>query len=219
MQGPFLLCLCQRGAFTDFQMIFLFSLSLWAGNRKPRMTTRSIDRTSRYPQQANREKWFYSPDRTHLDGQIKPYFLAGGLPSFTLSAMFFSVGDFFFTDFSFEVFCLIWLYIWAMVYAWGLRKNKTSANRLDIIYDGGVNLYNMRFYRKTFSKKAFESKTKDIETHEGIYCDMLEDIFTMMTGLYTHFWGMGGKSRLLSFISMMADKESSKETSVPICDK
>ncbi|CAG9870207.1 FIG00898899: hypothetical protein [Bacteroides ovatus] len=68
-----------------------------------------------------------------------------------------------------------------------MRKNKTSANRLDIIYDGGVNLYNMRFYRKTFSKKAFESKTKDIETHEGIYCDMLEDIFTMMTGLYTHF--------------------------------
>ena len=27
MQGPFLLCLCQRGAFTAFQMIFLFRCS------------------------------------------------------------------------------------------------------------------------------------------------------------------------------------------------
>ena len=49
-----------------------------------------------------------------------------------------------------------------------LARNKTSANRLDIIYDGGADLYNMRFYRKTFSKKTFESRTKDIETHEGI---------------------------------------------------
>ena len=28
-----------------------------------------------------------------------------------------------------------------------LARNKTSANRLDIIYDGGADLYNMRFYR------------------------------------------------------------------------
>ena len=68
-----------------------------------------------------------------------------------------------------------------------LARNKTSANRLDIIYDGGADLDNMRFYRKTFSKKTFECKTKDIETHEGIYCDMLEEMFTMVTGLYTRF--------------------------------
>lgn len=68
-----------------------------------------------------------------------------------------------------------------------LARNKTSANRLDIIYDAGADLYNMRFYRKTFSKKTFECKTKDIETHEGIYCDMLEEMFTMVTGLYTRF--------------------------------
>ena len=68
-----------------------------------------------------------------------------------------------------------------------LARNKTSANRLDIIYDGGADLYNMRFYRKTFSKKKFESRTKDIETHEGIYCDMLEEMFTIVTGLYTRF--------------------------------
>lgn len=45
----------------------------------------------------------------------------------------------------------------------------------------------MRFYRKTFSKKTFECRITDIATHEGIYCDMLEDMFTMVTGLYTHF--------------------------------
>jgi len=39
-----------------------------------------------------------------LARQIKTYFLADGLPGFTLPAMFFSVGDVFFTDFSFEVF-------------------------------------------------------------------------------------------------------------------
>ena len=33
-----------------------------------------------------------------------------------------------------------------------LARNKTSANRLDIIYDGGTDLYNLRFYRKTFRK-------------------------------------------------------------------
>ena len=68
-----------------------------------------------------------------------------------------------------------------------LARNKTSANRLDIIYDAGTDLYNMRFYRKTFSKKTFECRTTDIATHEGIYCDMLEEMFTMVTGLYTHF--------------------------------
>ncbi len=68
-----------------------------------------------------------------------------------------------------------------------LARNKTSANRLDIIYDAGTDLYNMRFYRKTFSKKTFESKAKDIETHEGIFFDMLEEVFTQVTGLYTHF--------------------------------
>lgn len=55
-----------------------------------------------------------------------------------------------------------------------LARNKTSANRLDIIYDEGADLYNMRFYRRTFSKKTFECKTKDIAVHEGIYFDMLE---------------------------------------------
>jgi len=96
-----------------------------------------------------------------------------------------------------------------------LARNKTSANRLDIIYDEGADLYNMRFYRRTFSKKTFECKTKDIAVHEGIYFDMLEEMFTMVTGLYTRCGG-GGRREPPYFlsVSMMADKESSKETFV-----
>ena len=45
-----------------------------------------------------------SDQNTVWPKQIKTYFLADGLPGFTLPAMFFSVGDVFFTDFSFEVF-------------------------------------------------------------------------------------------------------------------
>ena len=92
-----------------------------------------------------------------------------------------------------------------------LARNKTSANRLDIIYDAGLDLYNMRFYRRTFSKKTFECKTKDIETHDGIYCDMLEEMFTMVTGLYTHFEWRRTKPPYFLSVSMTADKESSKE--------
>ena len=68
-----------------------------------------------------------------------------------------------------------------------LTKNTTSANRLEIIYDEGADLYNMRFYRKTFSKKTFKRKSKDIAKYEGVYCDMLENIFRSVTGLYTRF--------------------------------
>ena len=105
MQGPFLLCLCQRGAFTGSQTIS-FSLFLWAVSGKPCLTARSINGTSRYARQANREEWFYMSDRTRSARHIKSYFLAGGLPGFTLPAMslFSFWGFLFFTDFSFEVF-------------------------------------------------------------------------------------------------------------------
>ena len=68
-----------------------------------------------------------------------------------------------------------------------LARNKTSANRLDIIYDAGLDLYNTRCYRRTCSKKKLDCTPQDIATHEGIYCDMLEEMFTMVTGLYTRF--------------------------------
>lgn len=66
-----------------------------------------------------------------------------------------------------------------------ITRNKTSANRLEIILDKGTDTYTMKFYRHTFSKKTFKVSTKEIALHEGIYCDMLEEMFTSTTGLYT----------------------------------
>ena len=67
----------------------------------------------------------------------------------------------------------------------GVRMN-LSANRLTITLDKETDTYRMRFYRMTVSKH-FEVKTKDIAVYEGVYCDMLEEIFTSVTGLYTIF--------------------------------
>ncbi len=67
-----------------------------------------------------------------------------------------------------------------------LARNKTSANRLLITYDEGTDLYNMRFFRQCVTKK-FDITTKDIAKYEGIYCDMLESMFTEVTGLHTRF--------------------------------
>lgn len=38
-----------------------------------------------------------------------------------------------------------------------LARNKTSANRLDIIYDAGADLYNMRFYRRLSAKRSLRA--------------------------------------------------------------
>lgn len=66
-----------------------------------------------------------------------------------------------------------------------LTRNKTSANRLDILLDEETDTYIMRFYRHSFSKKTLEVTIKEIARHEGVYCDMLEEMFTSVTGLYT----------------------------------
>ena len=72
----------------------------------------------------------------------------------------------------------------------GLRfsvaRNKTGANRCEIIYDEGMDLYNVRFYRQS-TTKTFDIKITDYAKYEGIYCDQLEEIFTHFTGLVTHF--------------------------------
>ena len=109
-QGPFLLCLCQRGAFTAFQMIFLFRCSF-----EPEAESRVWPLVHKWnkpsPTAGKPGRKFYLPTPTRLAWQIKPYFLTGGLPGFTLPAMFFFCWELpVFTDFSFEVFCLICLY-------------------------------------------------------------------------------------------------------------
>lgn len=67
-----------------------------------------------------------------------------------------------------------------------LARNKTSANRLKIILDEGTDTYTMYFYRQTLTKYA-DIKVKEIAKYEGVYFDMLQQIFTDVTGLYTHF--------------------------------
>lgn len=72
-----------------------------------------------------------------------------------------------------------------------LPRNKSKANRLEIIYNEGMDDYTMRFYKYTpgrLNMKTLtftEDKTKEIKEIDGVYCDMLEDIFSDVTGLYT----------------------------------
>lgn len=65
-----------------------------------------------------------------------------------------------------------------------LARNKTSANRLKIILDEDTDTYTMYFYRQTLTKYA-DIRVKEIAKYEGVYFDMLQQIFTNVTGLYT----------------------------------
>ena len=67
-----------------------------------------------------------------------------------------------------------------------LARNKTSANRLKVILDEDTDTYTMYFYRQSMTKH-FDIKVKEIDKYEGVYFDMLQDIFTQVTGLYTRF--------------------------------
>ena len=65
-----------------------------------------------------------------------------------------------------------------------LGRNATSANRMRIILDAN-DTYTVSFERHTFSRKTLEAKNKIITKVSGIYCDMLEALFTETTKLYT----------------------------------
>ena len=72
-----------------------------------------------------------------------------------------------------------------------LMKNMSKANRLYITLEAD-DTYTMRFFHYTagrLDKKTFEwkeDKVKEIKTVEGVYCDMLKQIFEEVTGMYTH---------------------------------
>lgn len=65
-----------------------------------------------------------------------------------------------------------------------LSRNMTQANRLDITLDRSTDTYNMRFYKQS-TTKLFEVKIKEIALYNTVYCDMLEQMFTSVTGLCT----------------------------------
>ena len=71
-----------------FRWFFFFAVPL-SRKRKAVYDRSSINGPSRHLQQVNREEWFYPSDQTRLAKQIKTYFLAGGLPGFTLPSVYF----------------------------------------------------------------------------------------------------------------------------------
>ena len=74
-----------------------------------------------------------------------------------------------------------------------LAKNKSKANKLDITLDD-YDSYTMRFYKYTAPRRkpnSFEftdGKVEEVAKFEGVYCDMLQDIFTQVTGMYTYLF-------------------------------
>ena len=72
-----------------------------------------------------------------------------------------------------------------------LPKNASKANRLWITLNAN-DTYTMNFFRFTagkLNKKTFtwtEDKKVNVKEFKGVYCDMLQDIFTSVTGMYTH---------------------------------
>lgn len=76
-----------------------------------------------------------------------------------------------------------------------IPRNASKANRLEIIYDEGLDLYNMRFFKHTngrFSQKRYietgdgwiNAKDTEVKTFNGVYCDMLRELFEEVTGMY-----------------------------------
>lgn len=72
-----------------------------------------------------------------------------------------------------------------------LPKNLSKANRLEITLTPD-DLYTVRFYRYTAPRLSrttwtySDEKITEIEIIDGVYCDMLQEIFTRVTGMYTH---------------------------------
>ena len=71
-----------------------------------------------------------------------------------------------------------------------LPKNMSKANRLTITLNWD-DTYTMRFWKYTagrLNKKTFEwipEKITEIKEINGVYCDMLQEILTETTGMYT----------------------------------
>lgn len=73
-----------------------------------------------------------------------------------------------------------------------LQKNRSGANRLHITLDPHDDTYTMHFFKYTrmeFDIETFEiisgSKRETIKEINGVYADMLRDIFEGVTGMYT----------------------------------
>jgi hypothetical protein len=63
-----------------------------------------------------------------------------------------------------------------------LSRNKTTANRLEIILTPGDD-YTMRFYQMV--KKGFDYEVKEVKKIDMVYFDNLQTVFTNVTGMHT----------------------------------
>ena len=82
----------------------------------------------------------------------------------------------------------------------GLRfkigRNSSKANRIEITLNGS-DLYDMKFikYRpfsvkvdhKKMEVKTIEEKSETVKEWNDVFFDQLQELFTEVTGLYTHF--------------------------------
>lgn len=66
-----------------------------------------------------------------------------------------------------------------------IGRNATSTNHVTVKLNEGTDSYDMLFERVSLDRKTYEVKRKTIAKKEGVYCDMLRDIFTDVTGLAT----------------------------------
>lgn len=78
-----------------------------------------------------------------------------------------------------------------------LPRNGSKANRLWITLDAD-DTYTMRFFKYTAGglkvnyKKGtadfVEPKEEEVKTYYGVYCDMLQELFTEVTKMYTRLF-------------------------------
>ncbi len=73
-----------------------------------------------------------------------------------------------------------------------LAKNGSKANRLWITLDAD-DTYTMRFFKYTAPRFNYKTATftdekiTEVKEYKCVYCDMLQDLFTEVTKLYTRF--------------------------------
>lgn len=76
-----------------------------------------------------------------------------------------------------------------------IGRNASKANTVKITVNG-LDLYDIEFIKftpykitvnhKTCTVTTREEKTEVIKTYNDCYCDMLQELFTEVTGMYTH---------------------------------
>lgn len=73
----------------------------------------------------------------------------------------------------------------------GSKNYLADGNRLTITLDEATDTYRMRFYKYTagrLNKKTFEwvpDKVVEVAEFDNVYCDMLQELFTQVTWMYT----------------------------------